>query len=173
MVTEPSTRASRIEGVKRFFRSSFVGIVATIVDLSVLLLLQNSLHIHEYIAKSVALACGVSTQFFGNRLFAFQAGAGRVGRQLKLFILVEAIAFGATVMVYGWLFHRLRTLAQHSVPPGKLLGILPPEIAANLLSGFIVYFGFSYPLWKRVFKLTPEELAKQQLPVQAKDSDTP
>jgi putative flippase GtrA len=152
---------ARIEGVKRFFKSSFVGIVATIVDLSLLLLLQNSLHLHEYVAKTFALAAGVSTQFFGNRLFAFNAGAGRVDRQLKWFLLVETVAFVATVMVYGWLFHRLSELATRAHPPGKLLGFLAPEIAANLLSGFIVYFGFSYPLWKRVFKLTPEELAAQ------------
>ena len=160
LVSQPS---ARVEGLKRFLRSSAVGVLATIVDLSVLLLLQNKLHLHAVLAKTVALSFGVSTQFFGNRIFAFQASAGRVGRQLKWFIVVEAVAFAGTIIVYGLLFRWFTALASRAQPPGKLFGVMPPEIAASLFSGFIVYFLFSYPLWRRVFKLTPEEQAKQQV----------
>ena len=156
-------QSGRLEGFKRFLRSTAVGVVATIVDLSLLLFLQNSLHFHAILAKTIALSCGILTQFFGNRSFAFKAGAGRVRRQLKWFLLVEAIAFVGTIIVYGLLFRWFTALAVRAQTPGKLFGIMPPEVAASLLSGFIVYYLFSYPLWNRVFKLTPEELAKQQI----------
>lgn len=86
-----------------------------------------------------------------------------MGRQLKWFLLVEAVAFVATIIVYGLLYRWFAAIAARAPAPGKLFGVMPPEVAASLLSGFIVYYLFSYPMWNRVFKLTPEELAKQQL----------
>ena len=136
-------------GIQRFLRSSFVGIVATIVDVSLLMLSLRALGLNPYLAKTIALAGGVTTQFVGNRKFAFRAESGRLDRQLKWFVLVEAIAFVTTVFVFRGLLAAFRHM---NVPLA--------DLAANLLSGFIVYFGFSYPLWKRVFALTPEEQAR-------------
>jgi putative flippase GtrA len=135
-------------GFKRFMKSSLVGIVATIVDVTVLLVCLRVFALNPYLAKVIALAGGVTTQFLGNRRFAFQASTGRLRRQLQWFAVVEAIAFVTTVFV----FRGLLALGRHFDLPLADLG-------ANLLSGSIVYFGFSYPLWKRVFALTPEERA--------------
>lgn len=136
-------------GFQRFLRSSFVGIVATIVDVTLLMIALRALGLNPYLAKTIALAGGVTTQFLGNRKFAFRAEAGRLQRQLKWFVVVEAIAFVTTVFVFRGLLAGFRHL---NVPLA--------DVAANLLSGSIVYFGFSYPLWKRVFALTPEEQAR-------------
>lgn len=138
----------RSVGIKRLFKSSLVGIIATIVDVSLLMLCLRVLGLDPYVAKSIALAGGVSTQFIGNRRFAFQATTGRLRRQLQWFIVVEAIAFVATVLVFRGL-----------LALGRYMHIPLADLGANLLSGSIVYFGFSYPLWKRVFRLTPEEQA--------------
>lgn len=142
---------SRAQGFKRFLKSSLVGIVATIVDVSLLMLMLRVFALNPYLAKTIALAGGVSTQFLGNRRFAFQATTGRLRRQLQWFVVVETIAFVTTVFV----FRGLLALFKH-------LNIPLADLAANLMSGSIVYFGFSYPLWKRVFQLTPEEQAKAE-----------
>lgn len=155
-VDTPSVEASalgaatepRSAGFKRFLKSSLVGIIATIVDVTLLMLGLRVLGLNPYLAKTIALAGGVSTQFLGNRRFAFQATTGKLRRQLQWFVIVEAIAFVATVFV----FRGLLALGRH-------LNVPLADLGANLLSGSIVYFGFSYPLWKRVFQLTPEEQA--------------
>ena len=137
--------------LRRFARSSLVGVLATAIDVALLMLCLRGLHFNPYLAKTIALAGGVTTQFVGNRRFAFRAQAGLLGRQLRWFVVVEAVAFVATVFV----FRGLLALFQRWTLPFA-------DLFANLLSGSIVYFGFSYPLWKRVFALTPEEQARAE-----------
>jgi putative flippase GtrA len=135
--------------LRRFARSSLVGVLATAIDVTLLMICLRGFHFNPYLAKTIALAGGVTTQFVGNRRFAFRAEAGRLGRQLRWFVVVEVVAFVATVFV----FRGLLALFQRWALPFS-------DLFANLLSGSIVYFGFSYPLWKRVFALTPEEQAR-------------
>ncbi len=142
----PENKAS---GLERFLKSSLVGIVATVVDVALLLVGLRVFNLNPYLAKTIALAGGVTTQFLGNRKFAFQATTGKLRRQLQWFVVVEAIAFVTTVFVFRGL---LAVFRHFNVPLA--------DLAANLASGFVVYFGFSYPLWKRVFALTPEEQAR-------------
>ena len=139
--------ASIGDSIRRFFRknvvrSSAVGIVATMIDFAVLELLVRVLHLDRTAAKIPALALGTLTQFLGSRYYAFNAGSGALGRQLKWFVFVEFCAYWATVGVFHLLESRLH---------------VPMEIA-NLASGSVVYFGFSYPIWKRVFSVRPSEL---------------
>jgi putative flippase GtrA len=138
-----------IVGLKRFLKSSLVGVVATAVDVALLMFCLRALQLNPYLAKSIALTAGVATQFLGNRRFAFQATTGALRRQLQWFLLVEAVAFVAAVLV----FRALLALFRYAEIPLA-------DAAANLLTGSIVYFGFSYPLWKRIFALTPEERAR-------------
>jgi putative flippase GtrA len=147
----PTSQHGYAEGIRRFLRSSLVGIVATVIDLTLLLLCLRLLHFNPYLAKSIALVGGVTTQFLGNRRFAFRATTGELRRQLQWFVVVEIVAFVTTVFVFRGLLAGLRWL---DVPMA--------DVFANLASGFVVYFGFSYPLWKRVFALTPEEAARAQ-----------
>jgi putative flippase GtrA len=137
--------------LRRFARSSLVGVLATVIDVTLLMICLRGLHFNPYLAKTIALAGGVTTQFVGNRRFAFRAQAGRLDRQLRWFVVVEIVAFVATVFVFRGL---LAVFQRWTVPFA--------DVVANLLSGSIVYFGFSYPLWKRVFALTPEEQARAE-----------
>jgi putative flippase GtrA len=133
--------------VKRFLRSSLVGIVATIGDLAVLGLCMHLFGLPPWVSKVFALTVGTSIQFVGSRHFAFRAQKGRLQRQLRWFVVAEALALGLTVAVFQGLVS---------------LGL--PAAIASLASGSIVYFGFSYPLWRRVFRVTPDEAATAEAP---------
>lgn len=128
--------------VKRFMRSSAVGILATVFDMATLALFVTVFHWNDTLAKIPALAIGTSTQFIGSRYYAFRAQRGKLGRQMKWFVFAEFCAFWLTVLV----FHAM----------DKWLHI--PIWIANLASGSVVYFGFSYPIWKRVFTVRPDDL---------------
>lgn len=130
----------------RFLRSLLVGAAATIADTLVLETLTRAFGVNATVAKAFALVTGVLVQFLGSRYFAFKATHGMLGRQLKLFVLCEVV----TVTLSLGVFHGLHWLATRYMP------FLSLE-AAQFLSGAVVYFGFSYPMWKRVFALTPEE----------------
>lgn len=137
------------ERIARFLRSSAVGIFATIIDYTVLELVARVLHVDPSLAKIPALACGTLTQFVGSRYFAFRAQRGPLGRQLKWFVFAEFCAFCLTVLVF-----RVMVSWWH----------MPMEIA-NMVSGFLVYFGFSYPIWKRVFTVdAPKTESAEQIP---------
>jgi putative flippase GtrA len=136
--TAVQPREPLIEKVKRFARSSIVGVLATAADFAVLLTCIHLLHLPDWLAKVFSLTAGTSTQFVGSRYYAFRAQHGRLGRQLKWFVVAEALAFVLTVLV----FHGL-----------VLLRV--PIVIANFASGSIVYFGFSYPIWSRVFRVPP------------------
>jgi putative flippase GtrA len=127
--------------VKRFMRSSAVGILATVLDMATLALFVKAFHWNDTLAKIPALAIGTSTQFIGSRYYAFRAQQGKIGRQMKWFVFAEFCAFWITVLV----FHAM----------DKWLHI--PIWIANLASGSVVYFGFSYPIWKRVFTVRPDD----------------
>lgn len=136
-----NNREPMIERFKRFMRSSLVGLVTSVVDLAIIETGIRLMKIDPAVAKAVALAVCTLIQFFGNRSFAFRAQKGRLGRQMAWFIGCETIAAGLMCLVF-------RQMVRH----------MPLEIA-NALSIGVVYFGFSYPLWKRVFTVLPEDLA--------------
>lgn len=137
------SREPVVERIKRFARSAVVGIVATIADFAVLGLCVGLLRMPDWVGKVFSLSAGTSIQFIGSRHYAFRAQRGRLGRQLKWFVLAEAFAFVLTVVVFRVLVRYLQV----------------PIVVANLLSGSIVYFGFSYPIWKWVFRVLPSELS--------------
>ena len=127
---------------QRFLRSSLVGLVTSVVDLVIIETGIRLMKVDPALAKAIALAVCTLIQFFGNRSFAFKAQQGRLGRQMMWFIGCEAIAAGLMCLVF-------RQMVRH----------MPLEIA-NALSIGVVYFGFSYPLWKRVFTVLPEDLER-------------
>src|SRR5439155_1550958 len=119
-----------LERLKRIGRSSLVGIVATVADLAVFETCLRLLGLNATLSKGFAVAIGTTVQFVGSRTFAFRAQRGRLVRQIRWFILVEVLGFAFTVVVAHLLFR---------------FAPIPREIS-SLLSGSIVYFGFSYPI---------------------------
>ena len=120
-------------------RSGAVGIVATLVDLATLWLLVEIVGLAPAWANVPGLAAGVAVQFFGNKLFAFRDRSPDYLRQGSLFLLVEVGSFALNALA----FHCLTIFTP------------VPYLLARLMATAAVYFGFSYPLWRRIFSPSP------------------
>jgi putative flippase GtrA len=116
-------------------RSAVVGVVATLVDLVALMLLVDVLGRAPEAANIPALLLGVSVQFAGNKWFAFRDRSKDLLRQGGKFVVIEA---GALV---------LNALAFHLLIQ---LTVIPYPVA-RLVASALVYFGYSFPLWGRIF----------------------
>jgi putative flippase GtrA len=140
---------SRLAAFATLLRSLMVGGAATLVDLAVLAFEVGALHITPRAASLPALLAGAMVQFFGNRHFAFRAASGRITRQAPLFVATETAAMALNAALY----HAVAGLA-----PLGLTGAL----LARILTTHIVFLGFSYPAWKRVFKPVKPALTGSQ-----------
>src|SRR5690349_2871414 len=78
----------------RFVRALIVGSGATLVDFSIFTTCVRAIDIAPTHARLPALIAGACVQFVGNRSFTFRAQAGKLSRQLKLFLAAEAITLG-------------------------------------------------------------------------------
>ena len=116
-------------------RSALVGVGATLVDLGALLVLVEGLGVEPLVANVPALIAGLLVQFIGNKVYAFQDRSTRYLEQGVRFAAVEAGAFALNALA----FHLLLTLTP------------TPFVAARIIGSAAVYFGFSYPLWTRIF----------------------
>jgi|JI10StandDraft_1071094.scaffolds.fasta_scaffold103262_3 putative flippase GtrA len=125
--------------MRTFIRSLGVGALATAADLLALLLLVEALDVSAPHANVPALAVGVLIQYFGNKHLAFGDRSRHHLRQGLAFLGVEV----GTLALNALAFHLLVT---HVAVPYGL---------ARLVGSALVYVGFSYPLWRRVFALTP------------------
>jgi len=117
-------------------RSGGVGALATAFDLAVLAVLVSGAGIEARSASLPSLSAGILVQFVGNKLLAFRDHSPDWGRQLALFIGVEACGFACNLL----LFH----LAISWLPL--------PYLALRLVTTSVVYFGVCLPLWSRVFR---------------------
>ena len=122
----------------RLARSALIGAAATLIDLAALRALIDGLGMSPSAANVPALLLGAWVQFFGNKRFAF--GDRRGGR-----VAIEQGAGFAAVEAGALLLNAL--LFQLFVARAHL-----PYLAARPLSSVLVYFGFSYPLWNRIFR---------------------
>jgi len=122
-------------------RSAIVGIAATVADLAMLALLVNGLGLTPAVANVPALSLGLVVQFLGNKLWAFEdrtSDRAALARQGSAFLAVEAVAFALNIAV----FHVLAVM----------LGV--PALIARVIASALVYFGFSYRLWRLIFSRT-------------------
>ena len=120
-------------------RSAAVGAAASIADLFSLFLLVEWIGLGPTTANLPALLLGLVIQYFGNKFFAFRDHRRDHLRQGGLFLIVEIGAFALSAA----LFHGLVVL----------IGI--PYLLARIVASAIIYLGFSYPLWRRIFRHTP------------------
>jgi putative flippase GtrA len=126
---------------RTLLRSWIVGGLATIPHLVALIILVYLFHVNDRLANPPALIIGLTIQFFGNKYFAFEDHSPRLLHQGSLFLLVEVGAFLLNLGIYDFLvaFWQINC------------------IAAMLIGTFVVYQGFSFPLWGYIFKRTVEE----------------
>jgi len=120
-------------------RSALIGALATVADLLALAILVHALAIPVALANIPALAFGVGIQFVGNKYFAFGDRSRAFVRQGSAFAAVEAGSFALNAAG----FHLLAvTFGAH-------------WLIARAVVSAAVYFGFSYPLWTRIFSPCP------------------
>jgi putative flippase GtrA len=122
-------------------RSGAVGALATLVDLLALWLGVAVLGASPAVANLPALLLGVAVQFAGNKYLAFEDDSPQILRQGGLFAVVEVGSLG------------LNAVGFHLAVAG--LGM--PYLFARIICSALVYVGFSYPLWNKIFQ--PRDVA--------------
>jgi putative flippase GtrA len=118
--------------------SVLVGLLASVADWFTLVLCVH-VGVPQRYAIVPAFCVGTAVQFVGNRRYAFGwrgvQDRALVHRQVLLFLLTESVALVLNAVVYNLLRESGRVDYRLSRPIASLL----------------VYAGFSYPLWRRVF----------------------
>lgn len=122
--------------LNRVARSAGIGLLATAVDLAVLALLVEVAGLTPAWANGPALLAGAVVQFIGCRYLVFSASAGSLKKQLLGFGVTEA----ATLALNAVAFHLLVTLTPVPYPLARPIGT------------FLVFVGFSFPMWSLVFR---------------------
>ncbi|HEX4445515.1 MAG TPA: GtrA family protein [Polyangiaceae bacterium] len=129
-----------IERLKTMSRSAVAGLAATGADLATLSFLVVVAHWHPRSANVPALLVGGVVNFLGNRGFAFHAREGSAAKQAVGYTAVE----GAALALNGLLFDA----AMRWLPGGGAY-----FWAVRLVITNVVFLAWSYPLWKRVFRV--------------------
>jgi putative flippase GtrA len=125
--------------ISRFLRNCAAGGVASLCYFAAYLPLRHWTPLSQPAADSIGLICGAVIQFFGCRYFVFRARYGNLARQAVGFVLVELLTLFLNIAVL-WV---LRHLLPQPIGESDLLA---------LLSTFLVFAGFSYPIWHVVFR---------------------
>jgi putative flippase GtrA len=125
----------------RFLRAIVVGSGATLVDFSIFTSCVRLIGVAPTSARLPALIAGACVQFVGNRSFTFRARAGKLARQLKLFIVAELLTLALNWCVFQLLIRKLT--------------MLPAELVSFIGTG-LVFLSLGYPLRRRVIFRLPE-----------------
>lgn len=88
-------------GFLQFFRYVFVGGLATIVDLGLLFLLTDLVHIYHLLSAIIAFLAGLITNFFLSKLLVFKANEARVSPIIEFigYALIGLIGLGITELI--------------------------------------------------------------------------
>ena len=122
-------------------RSMGVGALATATDLGVMALFVSGFGVAPRFASVPALVLGISIQFLGNKLVAFDDRSNDWLRQGGEFMAVEALGFALNLL----LFDRAMALTHL------------PYLAVRLVTTSLVYFAVCLPLWSLIFKSRHQE----------------
>jgi putative flippase GtrA len=121
-------------------RAGLAGGAATLADLAVLSMLVSVLHVDARVANVPALLVGGVVNFVGNRHFAFRATRGSLTRQVVLYTAVEVVALALNGLLYD-----------------AILALIPGTRGlywlVRLATSHLVFLCWSYPLWRRVFRV--------------------
>ena len=90
-------------------------------------------------ANLPALLAGGLVNFHGNRAFAFRATHGSLQKQATLFVLAELVTLGLNGVLYDF--------AMRAAPAGAISALVVRLVVQN-----IVFVGWSFPVWRRVFR---------------------
>ena len=132
--------------IAQLLRAGVAGIAATASDLAALALLVSVLHVDPRVANVPALLVGGIVNFLGNRHFAFRAREGHLGKQAVGYTAVELVALALNGLLFDAVL-RAEPQAAH------LYWLV------RLATSHAVFLGWSYPLWRQVFRVRPCEVA--------------
>ncbi len=119
----------------RFTKTVMVGAIATLADLACLIALVELVGTSKDQANIFSLILGATVQFLGNRHVVFKSTHKRALPQILKFVVAEA----ATLSLNALGFHLMLIYTPIPYP------IIRPVVT------FIVFIGFSYPVWRKVF----------------------
>jgi putative flippase GtrA len=126
--------------ITELLRAGIAGIAATAADMLTLTLLVSVAHVHARAASIPALVVGGIVNFVGNRHYAFRASAGHVGKQAVGYTAVELVALALNGLLYDTV---LRALP----------GAVHVYWLVRLCTSNLVFLAWSFPLWRRVFRV--------------------
>jgi putative flippase GtrA len=141
LVRETESRPAR---AITLLRSALAGIAATGADLATLTLLVAVAHWHPRAANVPALLVGGLVNFLANREYAFRARKGNVAKQAIGYSVVEGVALALNGALYDAVLR--------GVPHAAHFYWLVRLATTNL-----VFLGWSFPLWRRVFRVPTTE----------------
>src|SRR5688572_4928881 len=124
----------------RPLRAIIAGGAATIVDLAVLFVLVSFVGLAPRVANVPSLVLGAAVGFFANRHFVFRAARGSLPKQAALYLIVELSSLALNAVLFDL---AMRLLVHH---PNLY-------VPARLVTSHLVFLGFSYPLWRFVFRV--------------------
>jgi putative flippase GtrA len=104
------------------------------------------LHVDPRVANVPALLVGGVVNFLGNRHYAFRAREGHLGKQAVGYTAVELVALALN----GLLFDAVLRAEPQTAHFYWLV---------RLATSHAVFLGWSYPLWRQVFRVHPREVA--------------
>lgn len=126
----------------RLVRAGGAGLMATLADLAVLSILVTGFHLDPKVASFPALLVGGTVNFFANRHFGFQAAKGHVGKQALGYTIVEIVALALNAVLYDFILRTAPVTAN-------------AYWLVRLATSHAVFLLWSYPLWRRVFRVEP------------------
>ncbi len=121
-------RSPRVAEVRKFVKFGLVGVVNTVIDLGLFVLLQRVLHVPYLIANIFAFAAAATNSYVLNRRWTFRSTAPDWHREITQFFAVTLSAFLANE---GLLY---LLVAHVHLPPvvAKLLAVV--TVAWNFLA---------------------------------------
>jgi putative flippase GtrA len=124
----------------RPLRAIVAGGAATVVDLAVLFALVTFAGLDPRVANVPSLVLGALVGFFANRHFVFRAREGSLPRQAALYVIVELLSVALNAVLFDV---AMRLLVLHPTL----------YVPVRLVTSHVVFLGFSYPLWRFVFRV--------------------
>ena len=88
----------------KLFKFIIVGIGGTFLDFGITYILKEKWQINKYLANSIGFLSAASSNYFFNRIWAFEDGNIEVLKQYLTFIAISIIGL-AILNLFIWLFH--------------------------------------------------------------------
>ena len=87
------------DNIIQFIKFNAVGVLNTIVDMSVFALLASVLKMSEYFANTISYTCGVIFSYIMNSSWTFRKESERTKKETLLFLVVNLVSLGVSQLI--------------------------------------------------------------------------